>query len=143
MRSILVFGFLCFAAIRPAEAAKPTWEPVGLSGGGAMFTPAISPLDANLMMLNCDMSAAYLSEDGGHSWRMLNHLQLHSDTECRPAFHPVNRDIIFASSGGELRVSRDRGKTFSPIGNLKGALDGEIAIDAKEPQTMLAGTRNG
>ena len=80
--------------------AQPTrWEPVGLSGGGGMFTPAISPADPNLMLLNCDMSAAYLSEDGGHNWRMINHAQLRSDTSCRPAFHPTDANIIYASSG--------------------------------------------
>jgi len=34
----------------------------------AMFTPAISAADPNLMMLNCDMSAAYISEDGGRQF---------------------------------------------------------------------------
>jgi hypothetical protein len=63
------------------------WEPVGFSGGGGMYTPAISPADPNLMMLNCDMSAAYISEDGGRNWRMINQAQLRSDTRCRPAFH--------------------------------------------------------
>ena len=40
---------------------QPGWEPIGLSGGGAMFAPAISPRDGRLMMVNCDMSAAYIS----------------------------------------------------------------------------------
>lgn len=131
-------------AINPEPSAlNQRWEPVGLSGGGAMFTPAISPVDPNLMLLNCDMSAAYLSEDGGHNWRMLNQAQLRSDTRCRPAFHPQDRDIIYASSGGRLRVSRDRGRTFAPIGNLNEALQGEIALDPSAPELMLAGTWNG
>ncbi len=84
--------------ILPCE--RRHWEPVGLSGGGGMFSPAISPADPNLMMLNCDMSAAYLSEDGGHNWRMIHHAQLRSDTQCRPAFHPSDPNVIYASSGG-------------------------------------------
>jgi photosystem II stability/assembly factor-like uncharacterized protein len=119
------------------------WEPVGLSGGGGMFSPAISPVDPNLMMLNCDMSAAYLSEDGGRHWRMIHHGQLRSDTRCRPAFHPHDSDVIYASSGGRLRISRDRGRTFAPIGDLNDSLYGEIAVDPSEPHVMLAGTRNG
>jgi hypothetical protein len=105
------------------------WEPAGLSGGGGMFSPAISPADPNLMMLNCDMSAAYLSQDGGHHWRMINHSQLKSDTRCRPGFHPSRPDVIYASSGGRLRISRDQGHSFVPIGNLKESLYGEIAIN--------------
>ncbi|MBI5385909.1 MAG: hypothetical protein HZA90_14620 [Verrucomicrobia bacterium] len=153
-RSLLVLvrclGFLCLLsatslAQQPATQEAPSipWEPVGLSGGGGMFTPAISPADPNLMMLNCDMSAAYLSEDGGRNWRMIHHAQLRSDTRCRPAFHPTNRDIIYASSGGRLRVSRDRGQTFTPIGNLRDSLDSEIAINPSDPSVMLVGTRSG
>jgi photosystem II stability/assembly factor-like uncharacterized protein len=119
------------------------WEPVGLSGGGGMFSPAISPADPNLIMLNCDMSAAYISKDGGHNWHMINHAQLKSDTRCRPAFHPSDPNVIYASSGGRLRISRDRGRTFTPIGNLNESLYGEIAIKPSDPKVMLAGTRDG
>ncbi|MBC8468560.1 MAG: hypothetical protein H8D56_03740 [Planctomycetes bacterium] len=123
-------------------AMQIPWEPVGLSGGGGMFSPAISPADSNLMMLNCDMSAAYISEDGGRNWRMINHAQLRTDTRCRPGFHPSNPDIIYASSRGRLRISRDRGRTFTPIGNLKESLYGEIAINPSDPNIILVGTRN-
>jgi hypothetical protein len=148
--SIALLGVLCLlsetslaqTSTKP-ETQPASWEPVGLSGGGGMFSPAISPADPNLMMLNCDMGAAYLSEDGGHNWRMIHHAQLRSDTRCRPAFHPTNPNIIFASSGGRLRVSRDRGQTFSPLGNLRHSLFGEIAIDPADPDVMLAGTREG
>ncbi len=129
--------------IGSASAEELQWEPVGLSGGGGMFSPAISPVDPNLMMLNCDMSAAYISEDGGHHWRMIHHAQLRSDTRCRPAFHPHDDDVIYASSGGRLRISRDRGRAFSPIGDLTDSLYGEIAIDPSQPLVMLVGTRNG
>jgi photosystem II stability/assembly factor-like uncharacterized protein len=108
-----------------------------------MFAPAISPADRNLMMLNCDMSAAYISEDGGRNWRMIHQAQLRSDTRCRPGFHPANADIIYASAGGRLRISRDRGRTFAPIGELKESLDGEIAINPSNPDLILVGMRNG
>lgn len=127
-----------------AERSPPiAWEPAGLSGGGGMFAPAISPADPDLMMLNCDMSAAYVSEDGGRNWRMIHQAQLRSDTRCRPAFHPAEADVIYASSGGRLRISRDRGKTFAPIGDLREGLFGEIAINPANPDVMLAGTRSG
>ena len=90
-----------------SDSQRVRWEPLGLSGGGGMFAPAISPANSNLMMLNCDMSAAYISEDGGRNWRMIAHAQLHSDTACRPAFHPTDPNIIYASSGGRLKISRD------------------------------------
>jgi photosystem II stability/assembly factor-like uncharacterized protein len=143
---LLLVISICYGqkSVRPATAVKQIpWEPVGLSGGGGMFSPAISGADPNLMMLNCDMSAAYISEDGGRNWRMINHAQLRSDTRCRPGFHPSNPNIIYASSGGRLRISRDRGRTFTPIGNLRESLYGEIAINPSDPDAMLVGTRSG
>lgn len=95
------------------------------------------------MMLNCDMSAAYISEDGGRNWRMIHQAQLRSDTACQPAFHPTDSNLIYASSGGRLKLSRDRGKTFTPIGNLRDSLGGEVAINPAEPELLLAGSRNG
>jgi photosystem II stability/assembly factor-like uncharacterized protein len=95
------------------------------------------------MMLNCDMSAAYISNDGGRNWRMVHHAQLRSDTQCRPGFHPSDPNVIYASSAGRLRISRDRGRTFVPIGDLKESLYGEIAINPSDPNIMLVGTRSG
>ena len=140
----LLLSICCQETVQSADSAIPIpWEPLGLSGGGGMFSPAVSPADPDLMMLNCDMSAAYISTDGGRNWRMINQAQLRTDTRCRPGFHPTDPDVIYASSGGHLRVSRDRGVTFTPIGDLKDSLYGEIAIDPTDPNTILAGTRNG
>ncbi|UCG55993.1 MAG: hypothetical protein JSU70_14105 [Phycisphaerales bacterium] len=130
-------------ALSQTTGARARWAPVGLSGGGAMFSPAISPADPNLMMLNCDMSAAYISEDGGRNWRMVNHAQLRADIRCRPGFHPADPNVIYASSGGRLRISRDQGRTFSPTGNLSQSLYGEIAVSPIDPKVMLVGTRDG
>ena len=105
-----------------------------------MFTPAISPADPNLMLINCDMSGVYLSRNGGRDWRMIHQAQLRSDTDCQPAFHPTDTNVIYASSGGHLRMSRDQGETFTPFGNLEESLQGEIAIDPTDPRMLLAGT---
>jgi photosystem II stability/assembly factor-like uncharacterized protein len=141
----LLFGLGLLSGLVSASslAQAPRWQPIGISGGGGMFAPAISPANPNLMMLNCDMSAAYISEDGGRNWRMIHQAQLRSDTACRPAFHPTDPNILYASSGGRLKISRDRGKTFAPIGNLKESLGGEITINPSDPKTILAGSRSG
>ena len=43
-------------------------------------------------------------------------------------FPPTDANTIYASSGGRLKISRDRGKTFAPTGNLGDSLGGEIGI---------------
>jgi photosystem II stability/assembly factor-like uncharacterized protein len=110
-----------------------------------MFAPAISPLDPNLMMINCDMSGAYLTTDGGQHWRMIHHQQLRSNTRCRPGLHPRDSNVIYAAHGwsGQLRVSRDRGETWTTIAELPSSPHGEIAFDPDDPSLMLVGTWDG
>jgi photosystem II stability/assembly factor-like uncharacterized protein len=142
-RAIALLLLICAQAAAIAASAALEWQPVGLSGGGGLFSPAISAADPNLMMVNCDMGAAYLSRDGGRNWRMIHHMQLRSDTDCRPAFHQVDRRIIYASSGGQLRKSVDGGDTFKAIGNLDEPLQGEIRINPRNPDMILVGTGKG
>ena len=119
------------------------WEPIGLSGGGALYNPAISPANPSEMMLNCDMSAAYVSHNTGSTWSMINHHQLRSNTRCRPAFHPTDPATIFAANGSSgLSVSHDSGDHWEPIGGLKGSLTGDIVIDGGNPSHMLVGIGN-
>ncbi len=132
------------AKTKSADAANEKWEPIGLSGGGAMFTPAISPVDPRRMMLNCDMSAAYLTADGGMHWHMIHYAQLHSSTRCRPAFHPTDPQIVYAAdSEAGLKVSRDGGDHWERLGNLPTDLRGEIAVDPQNPVSLLAGAGAG
>ncbi|MGD0092478.1 MAG: GAF domain-containing protein, partial [Planctomycetota bacterium] len=116
--SALLAAALAFSA-RGGEAAHVKWEPLGISGGGAMFTPAISPADPQLMMVNCDMSAAYISTDGGANWKMIHHSQLRTNTQCKPAFHPTDPNIVYGPSGARLMVSRDRVIGTLNLGRLR------------------------
>jgi photosystem II stability/assembly factor-like uncharacterized protein len=53
-------------------ALAGSWTVIGPGGGGAQFHPTISPHDPNFVLVGCDMTGAYLSRDGGKSWRMIN-----------------------------------------------------------------------
>ncbi len=125
-----------------AALGATTWEPVGISGYGGLFSPAISPVDPKLMMIHCDMSAAYLSRDSGYSWRMVHHGQLRASTVCNPAFHPTDARVIYSAQAyAGLKVSRDGGETWSPVPGTPRDLCGQIAIDPGRPSRMLIGDR--
>ena len=127
-------------------SARPTfeWEPIGFSGGGGMFAPAISPIDPDLMMLSCDMSGAYISEDGGRHWRMIHHQQLQGNTRCRPGFHPRDKNIIYMADGwsGKVKVTHDRGYHWEPIGDLPGTPTGQIYISPEDPSVVFTGVED-
>jgi hypothetical protein len=69
---------------------------IGPGGGGAMFNPTISPHDLNTMLVSCDMTGAYITHDGGRSWRMFN---LRGTVEFF-VFDPVEQTNINAKMTG-------------------------------------------
>src|SRR5689334_9147651 len=64
---VLVLGLSPLWAERPGD-----FRIIGPGGGGAMFHPTISPHDTNTVLIACDMTGAYITHDGGKSWRMFN-----------------------------------------------------------------------
>ncbi|MFB3881579.1 MAG: WD40/YVTN/BNR-like repeat-containing protein [Armatimonadota bacterium] len=138
----------CLSREAPAQQAEVSaqvpdgqWMPIGLAGGGGMFSPGVSPVDPDLMMVNCDMSGAYISEDGGGTWRMIHHQQLQGNTRCRPGFHPTDANVIYAANGwgGGVKVTHDRGRTWSAIGDLPGTPTGLIYVSPEDPSVLLTG----
>ena len=107
-----------------------------------MLTPAISPADPNLLLLNCDMSGVYRSTDGGKNWEMIHYRQLTSSTAC-PVWHPTEANVAFAAGGwrGPLKMTRDRGQTWSIVPGGPSAVSA-IGIDPTHPQLMLVGDRH-
>lgn len=151
-RSILaacVAAALCLMGHAPgAEAAGPSWRPVGLTGGGALYRLSISPHDPQLVAIACDMSGAYLSRDGGRTWRMIHHRQLRGCTVCAAAFDPLDANRILAPSGwgADLRVSTDGGETFRPwLGGRPPwrSRPGVLYMDPEVRGRVLVGTDRG
>ena len=86
------------------------WRVVGPGGGGAQFYPAISPHDTNLVLVACDMTGAYISENGGESWRLFD---LRSPVRFF-AFDPLDSEVIYAGAQVLWR-STDRGHTWDLV----------------------------
>lgn len=92
-------------------AARPgDFQIIGPGGGGAMFNPTISPHDENTVLVSCDMTGAYITHDGGQSWRMFNL----RGTVRFFAFDPVNPKTLYAYVTGLWR-STDGGETWNLI----------------------------
>jgi photosystem II stability/assembly factor-like uncharacterized protein len=96
---------ICLGAQRPGD-----FRILGPGGGGAMFHPSISPHDANTVLIACDMTGAYITHDGGKSWRMFN---LRGVVDFF-TFDPKDPNTIYAHATGLWR-STDAGDHWSLV----------------------------
>jgi photosystem II stability/assembly factor-like uncharacterized protein len=101
-------------ALGPPEPLGPTrsvrldaWRIVGPGGGGTTRRPAISPHNPKLAVLGCDMTGAYVTADGGASWRMFNL----GSVPTAFAFDPKSPATLYAGAEGVYR-SEDAGRTW-------------------------------
>ena len=105
----LVVALLTLAST--ATAARPgDFRVIGPGGGGAMFNPTISPHDSKTVLVSCDMTGAYITHDGGSSWRMFNL----RGTVRFFAFDPKQAKTIYAGVHGLWR-STDDGETWNLV----------------------------
>ena len=92
----------------PNGAEILEWKVIGPGGGGGVLKPTISSFDENFVMTHCDMTAAYVSLDGGKNWDMKNLWNVPEDFE----FDPVDPNTVYAATKG-FRHSEDRGSGIS------------------------------
>ena len=138
---------LCLAGLpnaaagqRPSEIALE-WRSVGIGGGGGMFYPAISPHDAHLLFIACDMGGIYRSSDGGNSWRMIDGYQARK-AAAPPVFDPRDPAIVYLAVRGGIKRSRNGGITWE---HLVGRFDPltpdmptALAVDPADPAILWA-----
>lgn len=155
MLGSILLGLIVGAAARGGQGV-PSWKVIGPGGGGAQFHPSISPHDPRFVLVACDMTGAYVTHNGGASWRMFNLRQ--------PVrffvFDPLDPKTVYAESVGLYR-SRDAGRTWRLVypvpSNVSGAAiagdhgevrlvtrDGSadevtaLAIDPTDPRVLYA-----
>ena len=81
-RSLLFIlaAFALTSQAGPAPAAG--WQSRGIGGGGAFFSPSISPHNTNLVYLATDMSGFFRSKDFGQSWTTMDFRRLQGGSEA-------------------------------------------------------------
>ncbi len=86
------------------------WKVIGPGGGGGLFDPTIDPADPDHVMMRCDMTAGYVTRDGGKQWDIYNLWTVITDFE----FVPREPGTVYASTRGYLH-DEDRGSGLSML----------------------------
>src|SRR6185312_7992350 len=128
--TLLLALAVCFA---PLTIVAEQFSVVGPGGGGAMFNATVSPHNTNEVLVSCDMTGAYISHDGGKSWRMFN---LRGTVKFF-AFDPVDARTIYAYVTGLWR-STDDGETWNLVYPKPSAVRGIRMNSDHADETIVA-----
>src|ERR1700761_1157124 len=110
-RLLFRLSLLLTLIVGVVQAQRPgDFKIVGPGGGGAMFRPVVSPHDPNTVLVACDMTGAYITHDGGRSWRMFN---LRGTVKFF-MFDPKDPKTMYAQVTGLWR-SKDAGGTWKLV----------------------------
>jgi photosystem II stability/assembly factor-like uncharacterized protein len=99
---------------------KDGWVILGPGGGGCVHLLTVNPHRPNTLVVSCDMTAGYITHDGGRSWREFNL----KSRQYAYAFDPLDPDTIYAGTSGLFR-SQDDGATWQLLFPDPGSVTGE------------------
>jgi photosystem II stability/assembly factor-like uncharacterized protein len=130
-------------------AAQTPWIAIGPMGGDARAFAAV-PGEPHHLYLGSTNSWLYESVDGGASWRRLSKLDASDDLVVdHIVVDAANPATIYAAAwkldqpGGGLWVSRDSGRNWSAVEELRGQSIRALAQAPSESKILIAGTLEG
>ena len=87
----------CAALGSSGDADRPAapWQSRGPGGGGALFSPAISPHDPNELVMATDMSDVFHSNNFGRSWETVSFRTIQGGVQSQFRFTSDSK-IVYA-----------------------------------------------
>lgn len=139
----------CLPCLFSLRARAVDWLPFGPYGGDARSF-AVDPKDPKHIYLGTADGWIYDSQDGGGSWKrlarvgnrddlVLDHIQV----DRADPKHLLVGVWVLGHNGGGLFQSKDEGKSWSEIADLKGQSIRSLAGSASDPKIFVAGTLEG
>lgn len=122
------------------------WAPG--AGGMCLHTILLDPTDANRIVVAISAAGAFRSDDGGETWRPINHGLKSAyelpDPEAEVghcvhnlARHPSKPGVLFMQKHWDVMRSDDFGDSWHEVsGNLPSDFGFPIAVNANEPNTV-------
>jgi len=128
------------------RARGDLWQPGG--GGMCLHTILQDPTDPNRIFTAISAAGAFRTDDGGQTWRAINHGLLSRyelpdpDAEIghcvhNLAMHPARPGVLFMQKHWDVMRSDDAGESWREIsGDLPTDFGFPIAVHAHEPDTV-------
>ncbi|NTV38098.1 MAG: hypothetical protein HGA82_02795, partial [Anaerolineales bacterium] len=113
--------------------SKDGWTILGPGGGGCVHTLTVNPRRPETMVVSCDMTAGYITHNGGRSWRAFNL----KSRQYAYAFDPHDADTLWVGTSGLFR-SRDNGDTWQLIFPDPAKLKGETRLGDEARHSFLS-----
>lgn len=112
MKRCLALFALAAAALAATFTVTPDprWKIIGPGGGGAQFSPTLSPHNPSRVLVACDMTGSYITDDAGESWHNFNLMGVSRFF----VFDPHDPDRIYAQAAGLWRTANG-GKSWELI----------------------------
>jgi photosystem II stability/assembly factor-like uncharacterized protein len=120
MSKLIMLAVICafLAGSALAGEPEPYFTNVGLCSGSSLHGGSVSPVDPKTMLVQSDMSNAFYSHDGGQTWHLIHMKYLRGGGTRAPAeYDPKNADVIYWTDAHAVKVTRDRGVTWTKLGD--------------------------
>ncbi len=110
------------------------WTILGPGGGGCVHTLTANPQRPGTLVVSCDMTAGYLTHDGGKTWREFNL----KSRQYAYAFDPHDPDRLWVGTSG-LFCSPVNGATWRLVFPDPARLQGETRLGDEARHSFISG----
>lgn len=100
------------------KSQPTTWQPRGVGGGGALFSPSINPAKTDEFFVACDLSAMFHTTDYGQHYGLVHFTQLsggHNSKVCYTATPGLLYSVHYANDQVLPVRSTDGGATWAKL----------------------------
>ena len=126
-------------------AQQPTeWKSFGIGGGGAMFSPSISPLNDSDMYIACDMGDLFHSKNHGATWDVVDFRQVFSSPLAKVCYtnNPkIEYTIGYILNNAYVLKTIDGGVHWNPVSGWTSSAT-SIFSDVKDSLRLVVADYN-
>jgi len=125
LAKIILISHISILTSQICLAQAPTsWQPRGIGGGGALFSPSINPANTNEVYIACDMGELFHSTATGQPWGEVGFMNVTGGHDSYVNFtnnpnilYTIDYTNIDSASYVRSMKSTNGGATWTPIAN--------------------------